>query len=252
MTELSGIRVVVTGATSGLGAAMAKALVAAGARVMVTGRDKVRAEASATKLGSSAIACQLDVRDERAVAACIARARDAWGGIDMLVNNAGIGMRTVNPRFMSEPQPFWEVAPTGFRDVVETKVVGCFLMAREVVPVMLREGGGRIVNISMNEQTMVRRGFVPYGPAGAGVEALSRVMAADLADSTVTVNILLPGGQGTLTGMVPDDVPPEVRARLQDPAVMGPPIVWLASDQAAGVHDRRIVATEFDGAAAGP
>ena len=81
---------------------------------------------------------------------------------------------------------------------------------------------------------MVRRGFVPYGPAGAGVEALSRVMAADLAGSSVTVNILLPGGQGTRTGMVPDDAPAEVRARLLDPAVMGPPIVWLASDAGGG------------------
>jgi NAD(P)-dependent dehydrogenase (short-subunit alcohol dehydrogenase family) len=248
--ELNGVRVVVTGATTGLGAAMAAALAEAGARVMVTGRDQARAEAAASELGSSALPCQLDVRDERSVAACVARACDAWGGVDMLVNNAGIGMRTVNPRFMTEPQPFWEVTPAGFRDVVETKLVGCFLMAREVVPLMLSEGGGRIVNISMNEQTMVRRGFVPYGPAGAGVEAMSRVMAADLAGSSVTVNILLPGGRGTLTGMVPDETPAEVRARLLDPAVMGPPIVWLASDQAAGVHDRRIVANEFDVASA--
>ena len=248
MSELRGIRVLVTGATSGLGAVMAAALAEAGARVIVTSRDQARAEATATELGSSAIPCQLDVRDERSVAACIDRACDAWGGVDMLVNNAGIGMRTVNPRFMSEPQAFWEVGPGGFRDVVETKVVGCFLMAREVVPLMLREGGGRVVNISMNEQTMVRRGFAPYGPAGAGVEALSRVMAADLAGSSVTVNILLPGG-GTRTGMVPDEVPTEVRAGLLDPAVMGPPIVWLASDRAAGVHDRRVVATEFDATA---
>ena len=245
MGDLGGIRVLVTGATGGLGAAMAAALAEAGARVMVTGRDQARAEATATQLGASAIPCQLDVRDERSVAACVARARGAWGGIDMLVNNAGIGMRTVNPRFLSEPQPFWEVAPAGFRDVVETKVVGCYLVAREVVPLMLREGGGRVVNISMNQRTMVRRGFVPYGPAGAGVEALSRVMAADLAGSSVTVNILLPGG-ATRTGMVPDEAPAEVRAALLDPSVMGPPIVWLASDQAAGVHDRRIVATEFD------
>jgi NAD(P)-dependent dehydrogenase (short-subunit alcohol dehydrogenase family) len=248
--ELKGIRVLVTGATSGLGAAMAAALIEAGGRVMITSRDQTRAEATAQELGSSAISCVLDVRDERSVTTCVDRARNAWGGIDMLVNNAGIGMRTVNPRFLSEPQPFWEVAPAGFRDVVETKVVGCFLMAREVVPLMLRDGGGRVVNISMNEQTMVRRGFVPYGPAGAGVEALSRVMAADLAGSSVTVNLLLPGGRGTRTGMVPDEVPAEVRAGLLDPAVMGPPIVWLASDQAAGVHDRRIVANEFDAASA--
>jgi NAD(P)-dependent dehydrogenase (short-subunit alcohol dehydrogenase family) len=245
MSELDGTRVLVTGATSGLGAAMAVALSQAGARVMITGRDRVRTEAIAAELGSSAIGCQLDVRDESSIAACVNRARDAWGSVDMLVNNAGIGMRTVNPRFMSDPQPFWEVAPAGFRDVIETKVVGCFLMARQVVPLMLQEGAGRIVNISMNEQTMVRRGFVPYGPAGAGVEALSRVMAADLAGGPVTVNILLPGG-ATRTGMIPDGTPAEIQAQLLDPAVMGPPIVWLASARAAGVHDRRIVAAEFE------
>ena len=243
--ELNGIRVLLTGATSGLGAAMAAALAGAGARVMVTGREQARADEAAKALGPSVVPCRLDVRDESSIASCVARARDTWGGIDMLVNNAGIGMRTVNPRFLTEPQPFWEVPPAGFRDVMETKVVGCFLMARAVVPLMLDAGGGRIVNISMNEQTMVRKGFVPYGPAGAGVEALSRVMAADLAGSSVTVNILLPGG-GTRTGMVPGDAPAEVQAKLLDPAVMGPPIVWLASDQAAGVHGRRIVANDFD------
>jgi gluconate 5-dehydrogenase len=249
--RLNGVRALVTGATSGLGAAMAAALAGAGARVMVTGRDEARAAAIATELGSSAIPCRLDVRDERSVAVCVDRAHGAWGGIDVLVNNAGTGMRTVNPRFLSESQPFWEVAPAGFRDVVETKLVGCFLMAREIVPRMLRDGGGRVVNISMSAPTMVRRGFVPYGPTGAGVEALSRVMAADLAGTSVTVNILLPGG-ATNTGMVPDGVPDEVRAGLLDPAVMGPPMVWLASDRAAGVHDRRIVATEFDATSAAP
>jgi gluconate 5-dehydrogenase len=109
---------------------------------------------------------------------------------------------------------------------------------------MLAAGGGRVVCISMNEQTMNRRGFVPYGPSGAGVEALARVMAADLAGTTVTVNILLPGG-ATETGMIPDDASPELRATLLDPAVMGPPIVWLASAEAEGVHDERIVASDF-------
>jgi NAD(P)-dependent dehydrogenase (short-subunit alcohol dehydrogenase family) len=154
-------------------------------------------------------------------------------------------MRTVNPRFLSEPQPFWEVSSDGFRDVLETKLTGCFLIARAVVPRMLEQGSGRIVMISMSEATMVRRGFVPYGPSGAAVEALSRVMAADLAESPVTVNLLLPGG-ATETGMIPDDMPAEARARLLDPAIMGPPIVWLASRAAAGVHDERIVAAEFE------
>jgi gluconate 5-dehydrogenase len=166
-------------------------------------------------------------------------------GLDVLVNNAGIGMRTVNPRFMTEPQPFWVVSAAGFRDVLETKATGSFLVALAVVPRMLSAGGGRVVTISMNEQTMTRRGFVPYGPSGAAVEALARVMAADLADTPVTANILLPGG-ATATGMVPDEMRDQLRANLLDPSIMGPPIVWLASPDAAGVHDQRIVARDFD------
>ncbi len=79
---------------------------------------------------------------------------ERFGGVDVLVNNAGIGMRTVNPRFLTDPQPFWAVAPRGFSDVLDTKVTGCFLVARDVVPRMLATGGGRIVTISMNEQTV--------------------------------------------------------------------------------------------------
>jgi gluconate 5-dehydrogenase len=245
MTELGGTRALVTGATSGLGLAMARALADAGARVAITSRDAERAGRAAARLGPGALGLALDARDEAAVCAGVAEVWERLGGIDLLVNNAGIGMRTVNSRFLSDPQPFWEVAPDGFRDVLETKATGSFLMARAVVPLMLQHGGGRIVTISMNHATMVRRGFVPYGPSGAAVEALSRVMAADLADSPVTVNLLLPGG-ATDTGMIPDDTPAAAREGLLDPAIMGPPIVWLASPAAAGVHDERIVATEFE------
>ena len=245
MAELDGVRALVTGGTSGLGRAMAAALTGAGATVVVTGRSEERARAAAAEVGGGAIGMAMDVRSVEAVASGVDAAWSRLGGIDLLVNNAGIGMRTVNPRFLDEPQPFWDVEPDGFRAVLDTKVTGCFLVARAVVPRMLRAGGGRVVNISMNRETMVRAGFVPYGPAGAGVEALSRVMAADLAGSPVTVNVLLPGG-ATATGMVPDDVGPDMRARLLAPDVMGPPIVWLASPAAAGVHDERIVATEFE------
>jgi gluconate 5-dehydrogenase len=162
----------------------------------------------------------------------------------MLVNNAGIGMRTVNPHFLTDSQPFWDVSPGGFRAVIDTNLTGYFLTARELVPRMLEAGHGRIVNVSMNHSTMNRAGFVPYGPSRAGAEALSRIMAADLKDSDITVNLLLPGGP-TLTGMVPDEHRPASVAFLE-PAIMGPPIVWLASRQATGVHDTRIVATQFE------
>ncbi len=241
--ELQSTRVVVTGGTSGLGLAMAEALVNAGARVVVTSRDRVRAEAAAAAIGAAGI--EMDVRDERSVDAGVEAAYGRLGGVDVLVGNAGIGMRTVNPRFLTHPAAFWEISSDGFRDVIETKITGSFLVARSLAPRMLAAGGGRIVIISMNEQTMTRRGFVPYGPSGAAVEALARVMAADLDGTTVSVNILLPGG-ATATGMIPDEVSAEVRERLLDPAIMGPPIVWLCSQDATGVHNQRIVATEFN------
>jgi gluconate 5-dehydrogenase len=243
-TVLDGTRVVVTGATSGLGRAMADALARAGARVAVTSRHAARAETTARELGEQVVGFDLDVRHEDSVAAFVEAVVGRFGGIDVLVNNAGIGMRTVNPNFLEHVQPFWDVTPSGFRDVFETKVTGVFLLARAVVPLMLEARSGRIVNISMSESTMTRPGFVPYGPSGAAVEALSRIMAAELADTDVTVNLLLPGGP-TATGMVPDEVPDAVRSRLLDASIMGPPVVWLASAAADGVHDERIVATQF-------
>jgi NAD(P)-dependent dehydrogenase (short-subunit alcohol dehydrogenase family) len=241
--DLDGVRALITGGTSGLGLAMARALAHAGARVILTGRSEARAQAVAAEIGAHGLA--LDVRDEHSVVAAVDRAHELLDGLDMLVNNAGIGMRTVNPRFLTEPQPFWEVPPAGFRNVLETKATGSFLVARTVVRRMLAAGSGRVVTISMSQETMTRRGFVPYGPSGAAVEALARVMAADLAGSPVTANVLLPGGI-TDTGMVPDEARPAFAGELLDPAVMGPPIVWLASPAAGGVHDERIVARHFD------
>jgi gluconate 5-dehydrogenase len=194
---------------------------------------------AATLPGASGLG--LDTRDEASVSAAVQAAAGRLGGIDLLVNNAGLGMRTVNPRFMTEPQGFWRVSPDGFRAVVETNLTGYFLVAREVTPLMLAAGRGRIVNVSMNHTTMTRRGFVPYGPSRAGAEALSRIMAADLDGTGVTVNLLLPGG-ATRTGMIPDGDP---GLALLEPEIMGPPIVWLASADAEGTSNERIVATEF-------
>jgi NAD(P)-dependent dehydrogenase (short-subunit alcohol dehydrogenase family) len=233
-------RVLITGGSSGLGLAMAAALAEAGASVALTSRSGERAREAAAGL-PGAIGLELDVRDEPSVSRAVDEAETRLGGIDMLVNNAGIGMRTVNPGFLSEPQGFWNVSPDGFRSVIEANLTGYFLVAREVTPRMLAVGHGRIVNISMNHSTMNRAGFVPYGPSRAGAEALSRIMAADLRGTGVTVNMLLPGG-ATRTGMVPPGAPDRA---LLDPAIMGPPVVWLASAEAGGVHDERLVATQF-------
>jgi gluconate 5-dehydrogenase len=242
-TESAGCQTaLVTGGTSGLGLAMAQALAGAGLRVAVAGRSGERAEEVAAGL-PGAFGVELDVRDEESVAGAVAAAWSRLDGIDLLVNNAGIGMRTVNPRFMTEPRGFWTLPPDGFRDVIATNLTGYFLVAREVTPRMLDAGGGRIVNVSVNQSTMTRAGFVPYGPSRAATESLSRIMAADLRGTPVTVNILLPGG-ATRTGMVPDEHAAGLR-NLLEPEVMGPPVAWLASAEAAGVNDERIVATEF-------
>jgi NAD(P)-dependent dehydrogenase (short-subunit alcohol dehydrogenase family) len=232
----------VTGGTSGLGLAMAAALAGAGLRVAVAGRSGERAAEVAGRL-PGAFGVELDVRDEGSVAHAIEVAWSRLDGIDLLVNNAGIGMRTVNPNFMTEPRGFWTVPPDGFRDVIATNFTGYFLVAREVTPRMLAAGRGRIVNISMNQATMTRTGFVPYGPSRAGSDSLSRIMAADLNGSPITVNLLLPGG-ATRTGMVPEERAAGLR-NLLDPEIMGPPIVWLASAEASQVNDERIVAAEF-------
>jgi NAD(P)-dependent dehydrogenase (short-subunit alcohol dehydrogenase family) len=236
----------VTGGTSGLGLAMATALAGAGVRVAIGARSGQRAAETAARLeGDGAFGVELDVRDESSVARAIGTAWERLGGIDVLVNNAGIGMRTVNPRFMTEPRGFWNVSPDGFRDVIATNLTGYFLVAREVTPRMLAVGHGRIVNISVSESTMTRAGFVPYGPSRAGSEALTRVMAADLRGTGITVNTLLPGG-ATRTGMVPEEEI-AVGRTLLEPEIMGPPIVWLACAEAAEANDERVVAADFAG-----
>jgi NAD(P)-dependent dehydrogenase (short-subunit alcohol dehydrogenase family) len=240
---LDGVRALVTGGTSGLGFAMSEALAGAGARVVLTGRTEQRVHDAATKI-ARATGLVMDVRDEQSVSAGVDRALNTLGGIDVLVNNAGIGVRTVNPDFMTKPAGFWQVSPDGFRDLFATNVLGYFLVARAVVPHMLEAGRGKIVNISVNEATMHRRGFTPYGPSRAATDALSHIMAADLAGTGIDVNLLLPGG-ATRTGMTPDSAPEDVRATWLDPAIMGPPICWLASRASDGITDQRVVATDF-------
>ncbi len=245
---MNGVRAVVTGATSGLGEAMADALLAAGATVAFASRPTPRLdEAVARRQGRdlAAEALPVDVRDPESVAAAASAATERLGGVDLVVNNAGIGMRTVNPAFLERPMPFWEVSPEGFADVVATNLTGYFLVARAFAPVLAAQGRGRIVNVSMNHETMRRKGFVPYGPARAGAEALSLVMVEDLRPHGVTVNLLLPGG-ATATGMIPDGLPDAARANLLPADVMADPIVFLASAEAEGLTGERIVATEFD------
>jgi 3-oxoacyl-[acyl-carrier protein] reductase len=178
---------------------------------------------------------------ERAVSAAVER----WGQLDVLVNNAGRGMKYVSEGFLREPTRFWEADLGVWRMVIDTNVNGPFLMARASVPVMLRRRSGRIVNISMNRETMRRRGFSPYGPSKAALESETVIWAQDLAGTGITVNALLPGGAAA-TGMIPAGDAEQLRGHLLDPEIMVAPLLWLISEAADGTSGQRLVASRWD------
>jgi 3-oxoacyl-[acyl-carrier protein] reductase len=242
---LSGRVAIVTGGGRGLGRAMALGLARAGCRVVITAArepDEIAAVAAAS--AGSIHALVADVTREAECTHVVEAALARFGGLDILVNNAGRGMRYVSERFLTEPTRFWEVHPDVFRMVVDTNVNGPFLMGRAAVAPMLRGGWGRIVNVSVSRGTMQRAGFSPYGPSKAALESETIIWAQDLAGTGVTVNALLPGG-ATATGMVPEDVPVQVRASLLQPEVMVKPLVWLASTASDGMTGKRLVATRW-------
>jgi NAD(P)-dependent dehydrogenase (short-subunit alcohol dehydrogenase family) len=202
--QLTGVRVVVTGATGGLGAAMADALLVAGATVAFASRPTARLDASVSLRrgrGLDAVSLPIEVQDPVSVEAAAKQAFETMGGVEVVVNNAGIGMATVNPRFLEATMPFFEVTPDDFRKTVATNLTGYFLVARAFAPLFINQGHGRFINVTANRSTMRRKGFVPYGPTRAGSEALSLIMVEDPRPHGVAVNLLLPGG-ATATGMV--------------------------------------------------
>jgi NAD(P)-dependent dehydrogenase (short-subunit alcohol dehydrogenase family) len=234
---------IVTGGGRGIGRAIALGYAEAGADVLISvARSPDEADAVVAlgeALPGTIQAVQADVTVVGDVDRLVQRALDVRGRIDVLVNNAARGMRFVNERFMTDPRPFWEADAEAWRTVIETNVVGVFLMSRAVVPHMLAAGRGSVINISVNEATMTRRGFSPYGPSKAALEAMTRVWEAELEGSGVAINLLAPGG-ATATGMVPDDVPAGVE--LLDPEIMVPPAIHLALTRSSG---ERILATAW-------
>lgn len=247
---VAGKRVLITGSSNGLGFAMAKALLSNGAKVLLTGSSLNSVQNAISKLNykeENLLSCVLDVRSTSSIKNTVNLMQKKWGGIDVLINNAGIGMGTVNPQFLIKPLPFWEIQDENkFTNIIETNLFGYFLTAREVVPIFLGQPNkGRIINISMTFAAMQRKGFAPYGASRAGAESLSRIMAQDLVGTGITVNILCPGG-ATETNQIPNDIPQEMRDKLYSPDIMGEPTLFLCSDDSAGLHDVRIDAISFD------
>jgi NAD(P)-dependent dehydrogenase (short-subunit alcohol dehydrogenase family) len=241
---------IVTGGGRGLGRAMVLGLAQAGIHVVATAaRERTEIEAVAEDIRQSCgesrvLPLVADVTQEDDCAEVIDAAVKRFGRLDILVNNAGRGMKYISDEFLTEPTRFWEVSLKTWRMVIDTNVNGPFMMAKHAVPVMLKAGWGRIVNVSVNQGTMRRRGFSPYGPSKAALESQTIIWAQDLEGTGVTVNALLPGG-AALTGMIPQTVSEEVKSALLDPSIIVPPLLWLVSRQADAVTGCRLVATQW-------
>ena len=238
---------IVTGAGRGLGRAMTLGLVRAGIRVVATAaRERAEIEAITAEVDEGRVLPVLaDVTREADAERVVASALERFGRVDILINNAGRGMRYVRETFMTEPTRFWEVEPDTWRMVIDTNVNGPFLMARAVAPHLIRAGWGRIINVSVSHSTMRRPGFSPYGPSKAALESETLIWAHDLRGTGVTVNALLPGG-ATLTGMIPDTFPANARGTLLDPGIMVPPLLWLVSEDTNAVTGCRVTANRWE------
>ena len=245
--DMKGFHAVITGASYGMGFEMAKALLSHGATVAIGARAGERLEKAYAALkaeGFDVHALKMDVRNVESVDAAAAWVADNWPRLDMLVNNAGISMNVIKNNFGTKPDLFFNIAPQDFYDVVETNFIGYFLVARAFVPIMLRHGGGKMVNISTGYGIMVDRGQLPYGPSRAGAEAMSVIMSKQLMDLGIMVNSLSPGGL-VATGFVPEEARVREKLDLLDASIMNDVILFLASDRSAGITGEKITATEF-------
>jgi 3-oxoacyl-[acyl-carrier protein] reductase len=251
--ELSGKTAIVTGGGRGLGRCMALALARAGANVAITAirnkreLDAVAEEAAQTPDVGPVRPMLADASNEANCQRVVNETVREFGSVHILVNNAGRGMRFISEKFFDTPTKFWEADPAVWQLIVATNVNGPFLMARAVAPYMMKQHWGRIINISINHETMRRPGFSPYGPSKAALESETIIWSQDLAGSGVTVNALLPGG-ATDTGMVPPDIPLNMREALLPPDIIVPPLMWLVSDAANEVTGSRFAANQWDAA----
>ena len=240
--KLDGRVALVTGGGRGIGRAIALGYAREGAHVIITAaRNPGEAERTAEEardLPGRITAVAADVTSD----ADVDRLAALRPVPDILINNAARGMRFVNERFMTDPRPFWETDPGAWRMVMDTNINGVFLMTRAFAPLMIERGSGSIINVTVSETTMTRKGFSPYGPSKAAVEAMTKVWAAELEGTGVVVNLLLPGG-ATNTGMVaPRALPANIM--LLEPEIVVPGAIHLALTRTSG---QRIVGTEFQG-----
>jgi 3-oxoacyl-[acyl-carrier protein] reductase len=244
--------VIITGASRGLGREMALELAEAGCKVVICGSaDTPELRATVSDVGTLAGADSVlmhvaDVADPAACDGLVAATLARFGRIDVLINNAGRGMRLISESFNTVPTKFWEAKPADWREIIDANVNGAFYMARAVTPHMVAQHFGKIINISTSDQTMVRRGYSPYGPSKAALEAASRVWAQDLEGTGVDVNVYLPGGAADTDLLPPSGVRRGADGNLLPPSIMRRAIGWLCSDASNGQTGGRYIARLWD------
>lgn len=222
MFDLRGRRALITGASRGIGLALARALGSAGANLVLNARSPDPLNDAADMLradGHVVVTAPFDVTDADAVGRAVA-AIEADGAIDILVNNAGLQRRG----------PLVEFADDDWHDLVATNLTGPFLVGRAVAAAMIPRGRGKIINIGSVQSALARPGIAPYAATKGGLKLLTQGMCADLAGHGIQVNSLAPGYLVTdLTSALADD--PQFTAWLERRTPAGR---WGRVDELAG------------------